>query len=24
VLVVATGGNVSLTDFMTHMNDGRI
>lgn len=24
VLVVVTGGNVSLTDFMTHMNDGRI
>lgn len=24
VLVVATGGNVSLADFITHMNDGRI
>ncbi|RWX62095.1 pyridoxal-phosphate dependent enzyme, partial [Mesorhizobium sp. M4B.F.Ca.ET.089.01.1.1] len=24
VLVVATGGNVSLADFISHMNDGRI
>ena len=24
VLVIATGGNVSLADFISHMNDGRI
>lgn len=24
VLVMATGGNVSLADFISHMNDGRM